>query len=114
MGQKPQRACTALPAFQLPLQPSPKGFFVQPSTSDQVDEDTPTFLRIKDQEIPQPRKVLIADLLKPKTEVKTVLPAKSKLPSFLEGKDLTEEQQRQLRAFEEEERRRKEKEEKLL
>ena len=65
--------------------------------------------------MPKPRKTMMADLLKPRTEVtRPAVRADSKLPTYLQGKDLTEEQLRQLRAAEEEDRRRKDKEEKLL
>ena len=99
----------------VPKKPRPRGFFEQPAPSAKPAEDLPTFLRIKDQEMPKPRKTMMADLLKPRTEVtRPAVRADSKLPTYLQGKDLTEEQLRQLRAAEEEDRRRKDKEEKLL
>ncbi len=99
----------------MPKKPKPKGFFAQPTLPAQEDVELPTFLRIKDQEIPQPKKVMIADLLKPKEElIGTVVPQASRAPTYLAGQELTEEQLRQIREVEEEERKRKEKEEKLL
>jgi len=99
----------------MPKKPKPKGFFAQPKLPQQEEVELPTFLKIKDQEIPQPKKVMIADLLKPKEElIGTVVPQASRAPTFLEGQELTEEQLQQIKEVEEEERRRKEKEEKLL
>ena len=99
----------------MPKKPRPKGFFAQPKLPQQEQVELPTFLKIKDQEIPQPKKVMIADLLKPKEElVGTVMPQASRAPTFLAGQELTEEQLRQIKEVEEEERRRKEQEEKLL
>ncbi|MHA1266639.1 MAG: hypothetical protein ACTSRS_15495 [Candidatus Helarchaeota archaeon] len=96
-----------------PRTPVPKGFFVQPTAT--TGEELPTFLKIKDQDIVQPKKSKIKGLLKPKESVPSKpLTQESKLPTFLQGQSLTEEQLRQIREFEEEERKRKEKEEKLL
>jgi cell division ATPase FtsA len=100
----------------VPKKITPKGFFEQPAA--QKDEElltAPTFLQIKEQEIPQPRKVMIADLLKPKIERVTPTPVSdTKLPTFLQGQELDEDQLQQLKEFEEKEQKRKEKEEKLL
>ncbi len=102
----------------IPKKVIPKGFFEQHTQVRQDEEllEVPTFLQIKEQEIPQSKKVMIEDLLKPKETVETSTPIKSTLPTFLQmgGGELTEEQLRQIKEFEEEERRKKEKEEKLL
>ncbi|MDD1779398.1 MAG: hypothetical protein LUQ65_14645 [Candidatus Helarchaeota archaeon] len=96
-----------------------KGFFEQPTQEKEELLIAPTFLRIKDQEIPQPKKVMIADLLKPKTEKTAPTQAPlldKKIPTFLQlgESGLSEEQLQQIKEFEEEERKKKEKEEKLL
>ena len=102
-----------------PKKASPRGFFEQPTPAEKGGEllESPTFLQIKDQEASRPKKLMIADLLKPKSEpIATNLPKKSKLPTFLQmnGQDLSEEQLRAIQEVEEEERKRKEKEEELL
>ncbi|TFG05674.1 MAG: hypothetical protein EU536_01420 [Promethearchaeota archaeon] len=97
----------------MPHKPTPKGFFAQPQALE--EQDLPTFLRIKPEATPQPKKVLIGDLLKPKEEISAgIITADAKVPTFLRGQELTAEQLRQIQEFEEEERKKKEKEEKLL
>jgi len=100
----------------IPRKSMPRGFFEEPVA--QKDEElliSPTFLQIKEQEIPQPKKVMIADLLKPTIERITPMPVlDTKLPTYLQGQELDEDQLQQLKEFEEAERKKKEKEEKLL
>jgi len=104
----------------MPKTITPKGFFEQPAIQEEEELlKAATFLRIKDQEIPQPKKVMIADLLKPKTEKTPSTQAPlldKKIPTFLQlgEQGLSEEQLQQIKEFEEEERKKKEKEEKLL
>ncbi len=99
----------------MPKRPKATGFFQEPSLATKEEKELPTFLKIKDQEVPQPKKVMVADLLQPKSAIpKAGVQQKQKVPTFLEGQDLTEEQLRQIKEFEEEERKKKEKREQLL
>ena len=104
----------------MPKKVTPKGFFEQPVAQEKEELLTAaTFLRIKEQEIPQSKKLMIADLLKPKTEKTPSAQApllNKKIPTFLQlgDRDLSEEQLQQIKEFEEEERKKKDKEEKLL
>ncbi len=102
-----------------PKQFTPKGFFDTPAQPPKKEAllETPTFLQIQPAKPPSPKKVMIADLLKPKTEVERPIAApKEKIPSFLQfgGQKLTHEQMKHLKEFEEAERKKKEKQEKLL
>ncbi|HUX99002.1 MAG TPA: hypothetical protein VMV49_05575 [Candidatus Deferrimicrobium sp.] len=103
--------------ISIPKKATPKGFFEQPAqTKGDLLAEGPTFLQIREQQIPKPRKVMIEDLLKPKAiDQGTNIPVASELPTFLHLRgQVSEEQLKAIKEIEEEERKRKEKEEKLL